>query len=101
MSALGQKRTYAVHQGMSALPPIATTKATSLKNLYPLYPKSGHVQRTSRGQLRANSRHSVIHFDHLVRNRNRQFANKTGKAAFSKTCWVAPPNIHCRNRLCV
>jgi len=51
MSALGQKRTYAVHQGMSALPPIATTKATSLKNLYPLYPKSGHVQRTSRGQL--------------------------------------------------
>jgi hypothetical protein len=30
-----------------------------------------------------------------------QFASKTGKAAFSKTCWVAPPNIHCLNRLCV
>jgi hypothetical protein len=27
MSALGQKRTYAVHKGMSALPPIATAKA--------------------------------------------------------------------------
>src|SRR5262245_32343242 len=27
MSALGQKRTYAVHQPMSALPPIATAKA--------------------------------------------------------------------------
>ena len=30
-----------------------------------------------------------------------QFANRTGKAAFAKTCWVAPPNIHCLNRLCV
>jgi len=27
MSALGQKQTYAVQQGMSALPPIATAKA--------------------------------------------------------------------------
>src|SRR5262249_36685945 len=27
MSALGQKQTYALHQPMSALPPIATTKA--------------------------------------------------------------------------
>jgi hypothetical protein len=27
MSALGQKQTYAVHQPMSALPPIATAKA--------------------------------------------------------------------------
>ena len=27
MSALGQKRTYAVHKVMSALPPIATAKA--------------------------------------------------------------------------
>jgi len=27
MSALGQKQTYAVHKGMSALPPIATAKA--------------------------------------------------------------------------
>ena len=28
-------------------------------------------------------------------------ANKTGKAGCDKTCWVAPPNIICRNRLCV
>jgi hypothetical protein len=28
VSALGQKQTYAVHNGMSALPPIATAKAT-------------------------------------------------------------------------
>ena len=27
MSALGQKQTYAVQKGMSALPPIATAKA--------------------------------------------------------------------------
>jgi hypothetical protein len=31
MSALGQKRTYAVQNGMSALPPIATAKADSRK----------------------------------------------------------------------
>ena len=30
-----------------------------------------------------------------------QCANKTGKAAFAKTCRVAPPNIICLNRLCV
>jgi len=28
MSALGQKQTYAVHNGMSALPPKATSNAT-------------------------------------------------------------------------
>ena len=36
MSALGQKRTYAVQKGMSALPPIATAKAD-------MYPANGHV----------------------------------------------------------
>ena len=30
MSALGQKRTFAVQNGMSALPPIATRKALRL-----------------------------------------------------------------------
>jgi hypothetical protein len=32
MSALGHKRTFAPKNVTSALPPIATTKATSLKN---------------------------------------------------------------------
>jgi hypothetical protein len=32
MSALGQKRTYAVQQRMSALPPIATAKADICRN---------------------------------------------------------------------
>jgi hypothetical protein len=36
MSALGQKRTYAVHQAMSALPPIATAKADSRNRSCPL-----------------------------------------------------------------
>ena len=31
MSALGPKQTYALHKGMSALPPIATAKADSAK----------------------------------------------------------------------
>jgi transposase len=30
-----------------------------------------------------------------------QCARKTGKVAFAKTCWVAPPSIICLNRLCV
>jgi hypothetical protein len=34
MSALGHKRTYAVHKAMSALPPIATAKATSRKRSF-------------------------------------------------------------------
>jgi len=37
MSALGQKRTYAVQQSMSALPPKATAKADSRKRSCPLY----------------------------------------------------------------
>jgi hypothetical protein len=32
MSALGQKQTYAVHNGMSALPPIATAKSGPPQN---------------------------------------------------------------------
>ena len=30
-----------------------------------------------------------------------QFASRTGIMAFSKTCWVAPPNIICLSRLWV
>src|SRR5262245_35750782 len=39
MSALGQKRTCAVQEPMSALPPIATAKADSRKRACPLYPR--------------------------------------------------------------
>src|SRR5262245_34154216 len=39
MSALGQKQTCAVHQSMSALPPIATAKADSRERSCPLYPR--------------------------------------------------------------
>src|SRR5262249_27006575 len=38
MSALGQKQTHAVQQLMSALPPIATAKATFHERSCPLYP---------------------------------------------------------------
>jgi hypothetical protein len=44
MSALGQKRTYAAQQVMSALPPIATAKADFRARSCALYPQSGHVQ---------------------------------------------------------
>ena len=41
MSALGQKQTYALQQGMSALPPIATAKADIRKTPCLLYPQKG------------------------------------------------------------
>ena len=47
MSALGHKRTCAMQEAMSALHPIATTKADFLKNHVRFTPESGHVQRTS------------------------------------------------------
>ena len=40
MSALGQKRTYALQQPMSALPPIATAKANSRKRSFRFIPKA-------------------------------------------------------------
>src|SRR5262245_55519676 len=61
MSALGQKRTCAVQNGMSALPPIATAKADSRFTA-----ESGHVQRTSSCLLWAKSGHRAILFDQLV-----------------------------------
>src|SRR6476646_9613919 len=39
MSALGQKRTCAVHQPLSALPPIATVKADICPGACLLYPR--------------------------------------------------------------
>src|SRR5262249_33888277 len=57
MSALGQKHTFAPQKAMSASPRIATAKADSGKRSCLLYPKSGHVQCSTRCLLRANSRH--------------------------------------------
>jgi len=44
MSALAQKRTYAVQNGMSALHPITTAKVDFRKRSCPLYPRSRHVR---------------------------------------------------------
>src|SRR5262245_16430502 len=46
MSALGQKRTYALQQAMSALHLIATAKADFRTRSCLLYPESGHVRCT-------------------------------------------------------
>ena len=61
MPALGHKRTYAVQNGMSALPPIATAKADISPGSCPLYPQSGHVRCNEGCLLWANSGHSTIH----------------------------------------
>jgi len=41
MSALGQKRTFAVHKPMSALPPIATAKADFPQTVMSALPRRG------------------------------------------------------------
>jgi hypothetical protein len=45
MSALGHKPAYAVHNVMSALPPIATAKADIRKGHVCFTPESGRVPR--------------------------------------------------------
>jgi hypothetical protein len=57
MSALGQKRTYAAQQVMSALPPIATAKANFPHGHVCFTPESGHVRCNYGCPLWANSGH--------------------------------------------
>src|SRR5262245_38677556 len=56
MSALGHKRTFALHQPMSALPPIATAKADFPQKSCPLYPQKQtcavHSRMSALGQKR-------------------------------------------------
>jgi hypothetical protein len=54
-SAMGQKQTFAVQKGMSALLPIATAKADICASSCQLYPESRHVQRSRACPLWANS----------------------------------------------
>src|SRR4029450_9297476 len=65
MSALGHKRTFAVHQTMSALPPIATAKAKFRKGPCLLYPRKRtcavQLAMSAMGQKRT-FRHSLDHF---------------------------------------
>src|SRR5262245_501229 len=60
MSALGQKRTYAVQNAMSALPPIATAKADFRKRSCLLYPQkqtcAAHKLMSALGQKRTSHR---------------------------------------------
>src|SRR5215813_11796035 len=63
MSALGQKRTHAVQQRMSALPPIATAKADIRKSSCLLYPqkRTCAVQEamSALGQKRTSAIYSI------------------------------------------
>src|SRR5215472_13493260 len=66
LSALGQKQTYAVQHGMSALPPIATAKADARNRSCPLYPRkqtcAAQLGMSALGQKRTLQR--LV--DHLV-----------------------------------
>jgi hypothetical protein len=71
MSALGQKQTYAVHQPMSALRPIATAKADIRPGSCPLYPRkrTHEVQQrmSALGQKRTHAaQQKGSLFDHFV-----------------------------------
>src|SRR5262245_35525470 len=63
MSALGHKRTYAVHKAMSALPPIATAKADMPQWSCPLYPQkqtcAAQYLMSAKGQKRTSSRSAL------------------------------------------
>ena len=59
MSALGHKPAYAVHNVMSAWPPIATAKADIRKGHVCFTPESGRVPRKRSCLLWANSGHGV------------------------------------------
>jgi hypothetical protein len=67
MSALGQKRTYALQQAMSALLPIATAKADISPGSCPLYPRKRtcavQLGMSALGQKRTHALHPV---DQLV-----------------------------------
>src|SRR5215510_10742662 len=66
MSALGHKRTFAMHKLMSALPPIATAKADIRKRSCPLYTRKRtcalQLQMSALGQKRT----SRALFDDLI-----------------------------------
>src|SRR5262245_9080411 len=63
MSALGQKQTFALHQPMSALPPIVTAKADFPQKSCPLYPR----KRTCAAQLAMSAMgHKRYSFDHFI-----------------------------------
>jgi integrase-like protein len=72
MSALGQKRTYATQNGMSALPPIATTIASSESpvvnrcrsrgfRIFDFYPKSCGYKLANNGQDTRAIQHYLGH----------------------------------------
>jgi ABC-type glutathione transport system ATPase component len=66
MSALGQKRTYAVQNVMSALPPIATAKADMRKTPGPLYPRKRTCAAQTVMSAMGQKRTSATLFNHLV-----------------------------------
>ena len=68
MSALGQKQTCALHQPMSALPPIATAKADIPQKACLLYP----LKRTFCAVFRAVSRALPATGDDVVRQQELQ-----------------------------
>jgi len=72
MSALGQKQTYAVQNGMSALPPIATAKADS-RYMSALPPKADVC--SALGYVRFGPIADMRLFDNLVGGAEQRLRN--------------------------
>src|SRR5262245_53749399 len=88
MSALGQKQTYAAHQRMSALSPIATAKADIRKRSCLLYPRkrtcATQQPMSAKGQKRTSAGcHSLLFStDRAIAGATevyRNFVNLTGE----------------------
>jgi hypothetical protein len=81
MSALGHKRTFALQQAMSALPPTATAKADFRKKPCPLYPRKRtcavQLGMSALGQKRTHAAQqnesSIDHFVGASQKRGRDF----------------------------
>src|SRR5262252_9865763 len=69
MSPMGQKRTRAAQEGMSAYPQKRQRKRNSANGHVCFTPESGHVRCNSSCLLWAKSGHRTASFDHLVRAR--------------------------------
>src|SRR5262245_2929433 len=99
MSALGQKQTYAVHNGMSALPPIATAKADIRNRSCLLCPRKRTCAAQRGMSALGQKRTSTNLFDHLVGAQQEPRNRDTKRLSGGKTDDENRNLIGCRDLL--
>jgi hypothetical protein len=103
MSALGHKLTFAVQNGMSALPPTTTAKADSRKSHVRFTRKSRHVRCTSRCLLWDRSGHQLTRAGQLFGERLGTWrylqAGETGQVPLPSPIAMLDPAGKCAQQL--